>query len=232
LADFFNNHPERIRVKDTVTVRGMMTSPRYVNALCRAYIEAAFTSAKIPRQDSQGVFYGQCMQRMLESAVEEEIDIAIVCDGDSLFTDQDILRLIETLEANDHIDAIASMQIRRGNKTMLASISGKSEIEISGDPFQVTTAHFGLTAIDLRKLRKVAKPWFISKSDENGEWGDARIDDDIWFWRQWEKAGNTVYMDPNTRIGHMEEMVVMVHPETYEAVHAYPNEWVDSCKSN
>jgi hypothetical protein len=169
---------------------------------------------------------------MLQTAVEDEVDIAIICDGDSLFTDRDILRLIGSLEANEHIDALASMQIRRGNKTMLASIHGKSSIEISGEPFKVSTAHFGLTAIDLRKLGRVAKPWFISQADESGEWGDARIDDDIWFWRQWEQAGNTVYMDPNTRIGHMEEMVVMPDPVTYEAIHAYPNEWVDSCKLN
>jgi len=28
----------------------------------------------------------------------------------------------------------------------------------------------------------------------------------------------------------MEEMVVMVDPVTYQAVHAYPNEWIESCK--
>jgi len=210
----------------------MMTSPRYVNGFCRDYIDAAFAAAKIPLQDSQGVFYGQCMQRMLQSAIEIGVDIAVVCDGDSLFTDRDILRLIGTLESNDHIDALASMQIRRGNSTMLASIAGKGEVEIAGEPIRVSTAHFGLTAIDLRKLATVEKPWFWSQPDANGEWGDARIDDDIWFWKQWEKAGNTVYLDPNTRIGHMEEMVVMVHPKTYEAVHAYPGEWVESCKSN
>ena len=124
------------------------------------------------------------------------------------------------------------MQVRRGNKTILASLRGNSSIEVTGDPVQVSTAHFGLTVLDLRKLKNVEKPWFFSKPDENGEWGDARIDDDIWFWRQWEKAGNTLYLDPQTRIGHMEEMVVMVDPETFEAVHAYPAEWIESCKLN
>jgi hypothetical protein len=84
----------------------------------------------------------------------------------------------------------------------------------------------------MRKLKGVPLPWFWSKPDDNNEWGDLRIDDDIWFWKQWESAGNTVYLDPQTRIGHMEEMVVMVDPITYEAVHAYPNEWIESCKSN
>jgi hypothetical protein len=143
--------------------------------------------------------------------VEKDVDIAVICDGDSLFTDRDIMRLLQTLEANPHIDALASMQIRRGNKTMLASIKGQSTAEVGGTPLQVSTAHFGLTVIDLKKLKNVAK---------------------IWFWKQWEAAGNTVYLDPQTRIGHMEEMVVMVEPNTYEAVHAYPNEWIDSCRSN
>jgi hypothetical protein len=216
----------------SVTVCGMMTSPRYINCLCRDYIDAAFVGAKVPLQNSQGVFYGQCMQRMMQTAVEREVDIAVVCDGDSLFTSDDIMRLLQTLESNEHIDALASMQIRRGNKTMLASIKGQSTAEVRGEPLQVSTAHFGLTAIDLRKLKGVPLPWFWSQPDENNEWGDLRIDDDIWFWKQWEAAGNTVYLDPQTRIGHMEEMVVMVDPVTYEAVHAYPNEWIESCKSN
>ena len=216
----------------SVTVCGMMTSPRYINCLCRDYIDAAFVAAKVPLQNSQGVFYGQCMQRMMQTAVERGVDIAVVCDGDSLFTSDDIMRLLQTLESNDHIDALASMQIRRGNKTMLASIKGQSTAEVRGEPLQVSTAHFGLTAIDMRKLKGVPLPWFWSKPDENNEWGDLRIDDDIWFWKQWEAAGNSVYLDPQTRIGHMEEMVVMVDPITYEAVHAYPNEWIESCKSN
>jgi hypothetical protein len=210
----------------------MMTSPRYINCLCRDYIDAAFVAAKVPLQNSQGVFYGQCMQRMMQTAVERGVDIAVVCDGDSLFTSDDIMRLLQTLESNDHIDALASMQIRRGNKTMLASIKGQSTAEVRGEPLQVSTAHFGLTAIDMRKLKGVPLPWFWSKPDDNNEWGDMRIDDDIWFWKQWEAAGNTVYLDPQTRIGHMEEMVVMVDPVSYEAVHAYPNEWIESCKSN
>jgi len=216
----------------SVKVCGLMTSPRYINGLCRDHIDVAFNATKIPLQDSQGVFYGQCMQRMLQLAVEEGVDIAVICDGDSLFTANDIMRLIGTMEANDHIHALASMQIRRGNKTVLASLDGQSQVEIDGSPVKVSTAHFGLTAIDLRKLGGVEKPWFFSKPDDKGEWGDGRIDDDIWFWRQWARAGNSVYLDPQTRIGHLEEMVVMVDPITYEAVHAYPSEWVDSCKLN
>ena len=209
-----------------------MTSPRYVNCLCRDYIDAAFVAARIPLHNVQGVFYGQCMQRLLQQSVEKGVDVAVVCDGDSLFTSDDIMRLVKTLESNDHIDALASMQIRRGNQTMLASIKGQSTVEVRGEPLQVSTAHFGLTAIDLRKLKHVPFPWFWSQPEDSGEWGDLRIDDDIWFWKQWEKAGNTVYLDPQTRIGHLEEMVVMVDPKTYEAVHAYPNEWIASCKSN
>jgi hypothetical protein len=213
-----------------VKVCGMMTSPRYINGFCRDHIDAAFRGAGIPLQDTQGVFYGQCMQRMMQQAIEIGTELAVVCDGDSLFTDADIMRLLASIEASEHIDALASMQIRRGNSTLLASVDGKSEMQIASEPVQVSTAHFGLTVIDLRKLAKVEKPWFFSKPDENGEWGDKRIDDDIWFWRQWTKAGNTVYLDPQTRIGHLEEMVVMVDPATYQAVHAYPGEWIDSCK--
>jgi hypothetical protein len=230
---FHDNHPERNEVdKKEITICGLMTSPRYVNNFCRDHIDAAFVGCKIPLQNAGGVFYGQCMQRMLEQVTEDGCDVAVVCDGDSLFTSTDIMRLVQTLVSRDDIDALASMQIRRGGQSMLASIRGGNTVEIDGTPFKVATAHFGLTAIKLKKLGEVQKPWFWSQPDANGRWGDGRTDDDIWFWRQWERAGNSLYMDPQTRIGHMEEMVVMVHPETYEAIHAYPVEWQEACKSN
>ena len=102
-------------------------------------------------------------------------------------------------------------------------------IQVGDEPIKVATAHFGLTAIDLHKLANVPKPWFITTADAKGEFGDGRTDDDIHFWRQWEKAGNSLYLDPRVRIGHLEEMVVVHDAETFEPKHVYPSAWVKEC---
>jgi hypothetical protein len=78
----------------------------------------------------------------------------------------------------------------------------------------------------------VPKPWFITTADAQGEFGDGRVDDDIHFWRQWEKAGNSLCIDPKVRIGHLEEMVVVHDAETYETKHVYPSQWVKECLSS
>jgi hypothetical protein len=97
---------------------------------------------------------------------------------------------------------------------------------VDGTPIKVDTAHFGLTVINLERLKSVKKPWFYSQPDENGDWGEAKIDDDIWFWKQWREAGNSIYIDPNVRVGHMEEMVA-VFDERMKVRHVYPADWVD-----
>jgi len=217
-----------------IKISAFMTAPRYENTWTRNYIEIALRQAGIPLAVSGGVFYGQCMQMMFERAIEEGVDVGLTVDFDSVFTKNHIDLLLSRLCFNDNIDAVASMQCRRGGKTPLASTGEHKRVDTDGEPIKVRTAHFGLTAIDMHKLKDVPKPWFWSQPDEKGEWTDNKTDDDIWFWRQWEKAGNSVYLDTTCRIGHLEEVVthfVEVDGE-YQAIHSYPKDWVGQHASN
>ena len=65
-----------------------------------------------------------------------------------------------------------------------------------------------------------------NQPDDNGQWGEEKIDSDVWFWLQWQKAGNNVFIDPDCRLGHVEEMVVM-YDGNYEPTHMYPKEWIE-----
>jgi hypothetical protein len=77
----------------------------------------------------------------------------------------------------------------------------------------------------------VPKPWFWSQPDENGSWSDKRLDDDVWFWKQFREAGRRVWVDGETRIGHMEEMISM-YDENLQPVHLYPDEWFNKFMSS
>jgi hypothetical protein len=216
----------------TVKAAAVMTAARYENTSCRNYIERALKKLQIPLTVSGGVYYGQAMQKMFEQLVETDCDYIVTVDGDSFFTSDHLARLLSLIHQEEQIDAIAPMQVRRGKPTLLGTVHGgvdvgddARQVEWNGYPLKAKTAHFGLTVIDIAKLRNVKKPWFAATPNAEGMWEGDKVDDDVHFWLQWEKAGNTVYIDPGCRIGHMEEMIAC-HDEQMQPTHMYPADWM------
>jgi hypothetical protein len=211
----------------TVKVGAYLTLPRYEAVAARAIIQEALKPHKIDLTTTQGVFWGQCMQRMFQDAVDKNIDWILSLDSDSLFTAKHISQLFELMAANPQIDALAALQCRRGGKyPLLTTGTGipDEHVTIDGRPIKVTTAHFGLTLIRVNSLKEVQKPWFKSEPEPDGNWGDERLDDDIWFWHQWRLAGKNIYVAPSVSIGHLEETVAMFDDEM-QAKHIYVHEW-------
>ena len=213
-----------------VKVSAVMTCGRYEAVFARNMIEKALRSLGIGLVTSQGVFYGQCMQRMFDKAVNDGIDWILSLDSDSLFTPEQLSLLMDTLASNPHIDALAALQCRRGSPYPLLTTGTGEEgqvVEVSNQPMKVTTAHFGLTLIRVDSLRKTPKPWFFAQPSDDGNWDDTRMDDDIWFWHQWRLAGNTLYVAPSVSIGHLEETVVQFN-DKMEPEHMYVHQWRES----
>ena len=167
----------------------------------------ALSPFRIPVRRFTGVFWGQCMQRVFNDCVRDDLDWILTIDYDSMFTAQHVDKLIGRFGENPHIDALAPLQCRRADDFPLVTCLGKQEVETNGEAIKATTAHFGLTLLRVDALRTVPKPWFKAEPDASGEWGNDRLDDDIWFWHVWRKAGHTIYVDPEVRIGHLEVMV-------------------------
>ena len=176
---------------------------------------------------SQGAFWGQCIQRAFEHSLKQGVDWLLCLDYDTLFTTEHISRLMDIFAQNPHIDALAAMQILRQGDTPLLT-TGRGLIEeidvVNPQPIKVRTAHFGLTLIRMDALSELPKPWFASAPDERGEWGEGRIDDDIWFWKQWEKFDRSAYVAPDVRVGHLEVMV-SDFDEHYQPRHTHVKDW-------
>jgi len=185
---------------------------------------AALRPFGIPLRSFKGVFWGQCMQRAFNECCEQGIDWILTLDYDSLITAENISTLFWRLGDRPDIDAIAALQCRRGQPFPLLTQGGNTAIELDGQPIKVTTSHFGLTVLRVDSLRKCKKPWFFGQPDKDGEWGNDRLDDDIWFWHQWRLAGNTIYVAPDCSIGHMEEMVAEFGPD-FQPRHVYVRDW-------
>lgn len=210
----------------TVRIGAYMTVPRYEATVCRGVIESALRHLKIELIQSNGVFWGQCMQRMFEEGIRNELDWILTIDSDSLFTSEQLSILLNEFANHPEADAMAALQCRRGKPfpLMTCGPNKEQEVQTDGSPILVTTAHFGLTLIRVEDLIQVPKPWFKGQPDENGEWGDNRLDDDIWFWHQWRLAGKTIYVSPKASIGHLEETVA-IFDEELNPKHIYITEW-------
>jgi hypothetical protein len=212
----------------TVKVTAIMTAGRYENTWCRNQIDLALSTLRIPLAVSGGVFYGQCMQNMLNKAMSDGCEYAITVDWDSVFTAAQVQRLLSiAVQERDIIDALCAMQIRRGMTDILGTIDGGTKLYWDGYPVKLDTAHFGLTVINLAKLKDTPKPWFFCQPDSEGDWTGDKIDSDVWFWRQWQKSGNSLYMDPGTSIGHLEEIIAIRDDSTVR--HIYPADWEAYC---
>lgn len=201
----------------SIKAAALMTAGRYENTYCRCIIEQALRSLGIPLTVNIGVYYGQCMQEMMEDIVGTDCDVVLTVDGDSLISARNVQRILQLV--TDGKDAVAAIQARRGQCQILGTAESSD-----GQLVKMKTAHFGLTGLSVEALRRVEKPYFAHFPDEQGGWGENKIDDDIHFWRQWERAGNALYVDPQTCIGHLEEMVAVVG-EDGKVRHMYPKEW-------
>jgi len=162
-----------------------------------------------------GAYWGQSLERVMMSAVENGADVVVTMDYDTLFTREDLLSLLRLLAENPEADAIAPVQQGRSDNKQLFSMKDAAgmgrrqvdRVEFAQPLVRASTAHFGLTAIRASALEGLPHPWFLSQPNVEGTWGHARTDADIWFWRQWEKAGKSLYIATRVVVGHLELMV-------------------------
>lgn len=196
-------------------------------------IHEALRPFGIPIRLGYGAFWHQTMSNLLEDCIKDGLDWVLTLDYDSVFDSNDLTRLIRVFGQNAHIDALTAMEPKRGvDDAPLVTIRGSGEVDITDEPIKVSTAHFGMTLIRLSSLAKMPKPWFVSVPDPFGSYKtQARVDGDIFYWHQWEKCGNTVYVDPVCKVGHLQPMVAM-YDRNYKVNYLHVTEWRKFKKEN
>ena len=164
-----------------------------------------------------GVFWAQCLQRVFEQFIDD-CEYLLTIDYDTFFNQADVEHLM-ALAMTFQCDALTGLQTKREDGRPMLTLPGMLDAGAEGgqttlprewfaEPVQlVDTMHFGCTVISTKALKRTPKPWFQGLPNEQGEWGDGRRDDDIWFWEQFKKAGNRAYVTPRVILGHGEYMV-------------------------
>lgn len=161
----------------------------------------------------QGVFWGQCLERVMEDHLAA--DYILCVDYDTVFRKQDVQTLLNLAAKYPEADAIVPIQPRRGTGQPLMTIADEQGNVVTDVPVEwwqkplmrITTGHFGLTLIKTETLRQTEHPWFISIPDRDNKWGDGKVDEDMYFWKKWHRDGRKVYLATQVAIGHLETVV-------------------------
>lgn len=176
-----------------------------------------------------GVFWGQCLERLMEQAVEsgKGYKYVLTVDYDSVFDANDVVRLWQVMESHPEIAALCPVQIGRDRDHMLVSVmkDGKLLRSVSEDTFHtdaldVYTGHFGLTLIRVESLVDLPHPWFLGVPGPDGRWDKGRTDDDIHFWHRLREAGKRICLCPKVRVGHIQNIVTWPG-ERMQTIHQY-----------
>ena len=192
-----------------LSVGAVMSVPRLGFQDTFFSVYAALAPFNIPVHRFTGAFWGQCMERSMDLLLEKH-DVLLTVDYDSVFSHADVQTLIQLMIDHPEADAICSMQLSRGGSWPLFTKYGENGKptavidmkEFDPDLAQIATGHFGLTMIRTAKLRQMPHPWFIGEPNVHGKWEEGRLDDDIYFWKKWEKMGFSLYHANRVPIGH------------------------------
>jgi hypothetical protein len=200
-------------VEAELKVAAVMSTPRLGftdNFFC---VSSALAPHGISPIKVTGAFWGQCLQRAMETVVDTH-DVILTIDYDTVFNSKTVEALLALLLHSGY-DAIAPLQTKREANAVMFALAGSDVDEkttVDGDFFQkvvqpVETAHFGLTFLRTAGLKKMKKPWFLAKANADGEFTGGHTDEDIGFWKSWAACGNKLGLATHVSVGHAELMV-------------------------
>lgn len=216
---------ESFKIPHTI---GVMSTGRVgftENLFCAANV---FHAHNIQLYKHTGAYWGPCMERVMTDAVKDGAEWIVTLDYDTVFAQEMFDELAYLMVEHPEADAIAPWQVKREQDEMLVWMSdGNGEHrqivpldEFEADITPVDTAHFGLTFLRVESLKKMPHPWFRGVPGKDDKWEDGRIDEDIYFWNQWQKIGNTLYMANKVSIGHCQQLVSWPD-KNFKPVHQY-----------
>ena len=201
-----------------LSISVVMSIPRLIWSDNIFGVMRACAAYGLPLRKYSGAFWGQCLERTFEAVLADDPrpDAILTVDYDTLFNPADVAALAQLMHEHPEADAIAPIQCHRSKPFPLMTIKdsdGKPQEHVPLSLFEapltkLATAHFGLTLIRTSKVASLPRPWFVGTPGADGRWGEDRTDDDVHFWRQWEAAGNTLYLANRVAVGHIEAVAL------------------------
>lgn len=181
-----------------------------------------------------GVFWGQCLTRVIELVIRERNpEWIMTIDYDTIFKQDDIEAMLRLIEGYPEIDALVPVQMHRTENRPLLTLAPGADGQIIPqvpitvfykDITRLQTGHMGCMMLKAEKLKLLKKPWFHSTPDPQGGWDEGREDDDTYFWLNWWNAGNSLYQANRIPVGHAELMFKWPDHDL-STIHQHPSEF-------
>lgn len=217
---------------DELKIHALASMPRLAFADNMFCALQALTPLHIPFQYVSGAFWGQCLERGMQNCIRDGAEWILTLDYDTVFTVDDLQALIALMAEHPEADAIAPLQARREEDVSLLRVEDESgnvrriifQRELDAPLLKVTTAHFGLTLFRVESLLRMRHPWFLAQPNAAGEWGEGRVDDDIYFWNKWKATGNTLFLATQVRVGHL-QLMASWPDEKFRPQHQYISDY-------
>lgn len=212
--------------QSNISIAACMSTPRFGPLSTFDCILQGLAPFNIPLLRGEGAWWHHSLTRAIERALELKPTFILTIDYDSLFCAQernsDIARLVCLLHDNPNVDIVVPLQMKREGGELLAASNGG--VVINQPLVPITQGHFGLTLFRSSVFEQLAKPWFNDFPNDKGEWGENRVDSDIYFWRQCEKYGIKVALATDVVIGHGEYVVTFPSQELMP-IYVPLNDW-------
>lgn len=194
----------------TKKIVGLLSVPRLNFSSNRGVAERASYELGFPIYSYEGAFWGQTLTRAIE-LYYKNADYILTIDYDTWFVKQHIEKLYQLAEQNPQADAIIPIELKRREDVILASLGKVGTSQISLNEFKqplisMVTGHFGLTLFKAKIFETLKKPWFWAQPNKDGEWNEGRLDDDIYFWHNFNQCGFKLFLATNVYVGHLELM--------------------------
>lgn len=219
--------------KKTYNIKAVMSMPRLCFADNIFSAVGALVPLGIPIERGIGVFWGQVLTRLMDSHLNDGTDFIITIDYDTYFTKDQVVKLINLMHAHPEYDAICPLQMKReedsplfGKKNTDGTRAETIQVPLNEDLIPISSGHFGLSIFRVKSLKKLKKPWFVGVPDSNGDWGDGRMDEDIWFWKNFSDSGLKLAMAHKIGLGHLQLLTTFPGrpQDNYKPVHLYNND--------
>lgn len=212
-------------------VQAVLSTGRISYSLTQANVATACQELGIGCVRVMSAYYEKTLERTFEGLIADGAEWALCIDGDSVFTVEDVARLCLLAKEHPEAGAFIPIQSKRGGKGILVSVDGEGsalEMRVS-DIVPATQGHFGLTLVNLTKLKAMAKPWFHHQPSPEGKWDSGAVDADVAFWRKLTALGVPIYCANRITIGHIEEVVSWPN-ERFETFYQQYDEWASNGK--
>lgn len=160
----------------------------------------------------QGAYFDLSMEHAINLALDSGRKYIVTVDYDTVFQCEDLQNLVMLMDMHGSYDALASVQLRRGEHRVL--ISGHDGQAYGLDQFSdevvpCRTACFGLTIFRRECFDKMPFPWMRHRDiyDEEGKYRDT-VEADMCFWEKFNSSGLKLGMATGVCVGHLEEFIV------------------------